>query len=252
MTRRFEGRVALVTGAAGGGIGEATARRLAEEGAAVALTDSHPRRTQEVSAGLREALGARVEGFVLDVADRAAIDRVVGEVETALGPVDVLVNNAGINILSPIHEMAPEDWDASLAVDLTGPQDLCRRVLPGMMERGRGAIVNVSSVASFGHATGRDGAYAVAKAGLNALTRAVALQGGPQGVRCNAVAPGLVWTRFTRKFADTYDDQLQRTPLRRFAEPEDIASVIAFLASEDARHVTGEVVNASGGVYMRA
>ena len=252
MSGRFEGRVALVTGAAGGGIGEASARRLAEEGAAIVLTDRHEGRTQEVALRLREELGARVEGLPLDVSDRDAIDRVVGEAESAVGPLDVLVNNAGINIMGAIHEMAPEDWDTSLAVDLTGPQHLCRRVLPGMMERGGGAIVNVSSVAGFGHATGRDGAYAVAKAGLNALTRAIALQGGPEGVRCNAVAPGLVWTRFTRKFADTYDDQLQRTPLRRFAEPGDIASVVAFLASDDARHVTGEVINVSGGVYMRA
>jgi NAD(P)-dependent dehydrogenase (short-subunit alcohol dehydrogenase family) len=246
------GRVALVTGAAGGGIGQATVRRLASEGASVALTDRHERRTAECAEAISQELEARVEGFVLDVADRDAIERVVGEVESRLGGIDILVNNAGINAQARIHETPPEDWDASLAVDLSGPQHLCRCVLPGMMSRGRGAIVNVSSIASFGFATELDASYAVAKAGLNALTRAVALEGGPHGVRCNAVAPGLVWTRFTRKHAANYEEQLRRTPLRRFAEPEDIAGVIRFLCSDDSRHMTGEVLNVSGGVYMRA
>lgn len=252
MSAGIAGRVALVTGAAGGGIGQATVRRLAQEGAIVALTDQHARRTAEVAKSVANESGARVEGFVLDVADRGAIERVVSEVEAQLGAVDLLVNNAGINAQALIHETDPADWDASLAVDLSGPQHLCRCVLPGMMSRGRGAIVNVSSIASFGFATERDASYAVAKAGLNALTRAVALQAGPHGVRCNAVAPGLVWTRFTRKHKENYQDQLDRTPLRRFAEPEDIASVIAFLCSDESRHMTGEVLNASGGLYMRA
>ena len=187
---------------------------------------------------------------MLDVADRAAIDRVVGDVEARIGGIDILVNNAGINVQAPIHEIDPADWDTSLAVDLSGPQHLCSRVLPGMMARGRGAIVNVSSVASTGHATELDAAYAVAKAGLNGLTRAVALQGGPHGVRCNAVAPGVVWTRFTRKYAERLSPQIERTPLRRFAEPEDIANVIFFLCSDESRHVTGEVIAVSGGIHL--
>jgi NAD(P)-dependent dehydrogenase (short-subunit alcohol dehydrogenase family) len=251
MSSSLSGRVALITGAAGGGIGQATAHRLAREGAVVALTDRHPGRTAEVARSIAEqADGSRVEGFVLDVADRSAIDRVVAEVEARLGGIDVLVNNAGINIQAPVHEISPADWDTSLAVDLSGPQHLCRRVLPGMMERGRGVIVNVSSVAATGHATEQDAAYAVAKAGLNALTRSVALQGGPHGVRCNAVAPGLVWTRFTRKHAAEHAEQLERTPLRRFAEPEDVANVIHFLCSDESRHVTGEVIGVSGGVHL--
>lgn len=251
MSGSLSGRVALVTGAAGGGIGEATARRLAREGAIVALSDRHAGRATEVArAILEEVEGARVESIVLDVADRSAIDRVVNEVEVRFGGIDVLVNNAGINVQALIHEVAPEDWDASLAVDLSGPQHLCSRVLPGMMERAKGAIVNVSSVASTGHATELDATYAVAKAGLNGLTRAVALQGGPHGVRCNAVAPGVVWTRFTRKYAERLAPQIERTPLRRFAEPEDIANVICFLCSDESRHVTGEVIAVSGGVHL--
>jgi NAD(P)-dependent dehydrogenase (short-subunit alcohol dehydrogenase family) len=242
----------LVTGAAGGGIGQATVRRLAKEGATVALSDRHEGRTAAAVEALSSEAETRVEGFVLDVSDRAGIERVVADVESRLGGIDILVNNAGINVQAPIHEISPEDWDASLAVDLSGPQHLCRCVLPGMLLRGRGAIVNVSSIAAYGFATELDATYAVAKAGLNALTRAVALQGGPGGVRCNAVAPGLVWTRFTRKHADQYAEQLERTPLRRFAEPEDIAGVICFLCGDDARHMTGEVLNVSGGVYMRS
>ncbi len=129
MTGHLEGRVALVTGAAGEGIGQATARRLAKAGATVIVTDSHEGRTREVSARLADELGTeRVRGEVLDIRDRRAIDDVVRRTASAVGPVDVLVNNAAINVLSPIHDMSPEEWDETLAVDLSAPWYLCRAV----------------------------------------------------------------------------------------------------------------------------
>ena len=247
----FSGRVALVTGAAGAGIGQATARRLAREGAAVAVTESHARRTKEVAESLRLEFGERIAGYTLDISDRARADEVLAQVEAELGPLDFLVNNAAINLLGPISEYEPGDWDRVIDVDLNANFYLIRRVLPGMMERRRGVIVNVSSVAGWLTGGGVEGPYAAAKAAMMALTRTVAFEGGPFGVRCNAVAPGIVRSRFVEKRAEAFEREIQRTPLRRLGEPEDIANVIAFLCSEQSSFVTGETLNASGGWYMR-
>ena len=251
MKPRLEGRVALVTGAAGAGIGRATALRLAREGASVAVTDAHQRRTGETADELRKEFGDRVIGLPLDVVDRARVDEVLALVEDRLGPLDILVNNAAINVLAPLSEYRPEDWDRVLDVDLTACFYLIRRALPGMMERGRGAIVNVSSVAGWLTGGGREGPYAAAKAALMALTRTVAFEGGPRGVRCNAVAPGIVWSKFVEKYADSFSGEIERTPLRRLGQPEDVASAIAFLLSDESSFITGETLNVSGGWYMR-
>ncbi len=247
----FEGRIALVTGAAGAGIGQACVRRLAAAGAAVAATDIHERRTKEVSNELREEFGDRVGGYVLDVADRARCDEVIGQIERDMGPIDILVNNAAINILGPLSEYEPGDWDRVLDVDLTACFYLCRRLLPGMKERGRGWIVNVSSVAGYLHGGGREGPYGAAKAGLHALTRGIAFEAGPHGVRCNAVAPGIIWSKFVERYADSLEGAIEETPLRRLGQPEDIANAVAWLCSDESSFVTGETLNVSGGWYMR-
>jgi NAD(P)-dependent dehydrogenase (short-subunit alcohol dehydrogenase family) len=247
---RLEGRVALVTGAAGAGIGSATARRLAEEGASVAVTDVHDGRTREVTEKLRTEHGERVGGYPLDVSDRGQVDAVLARVEKELGPLDILVNNAAINLLGAFASYDPADWDRVIDVDLTACFYLTRRVLPGMMERRRGVIVNVSSVAGWLTGGGSEGPYAAAKAALFALTRTVAFEGGPHGVRCNAVAPGIIRSRFVDRYAGL-QREIDRTPLRRLGEPEDIANVIAFLCSDESSFVTGETINASGGWYMR-
>ena len=250
MSGPLAGRVALVTGAAGEGIGQAIARRLARDGAAVAVTDSHPRRTAEVAAKLAAEHGDRVVGLPLDVADRARTAAVVAETERALGPIDVLVNNAAENVLAPVSRYRFEDWDRVIEVDLTACFHLIRLVLPGMIERGRGSIVNVTSVAAFiGNA--REGPYAAAKAALHSLTRSVAVEGGPHGVRCNAVAPGIVESRFVTRHADTLLPEVERTPLRRIGAADEVASAVAFLVSDESSFVTGEIVNVSGGWYMR-
>lgn len=240
-----------MTGAAGRGIGQATARRLAGGGATVVVTDNHERRTREVASTLAEEFGPdRIRGELLDVSDRENVDAVVAGVADAIGPIDVLVNNAAINILTPVHEMDPTDWDRTLDVDLTGPWYLCRAVIPGMISLGRGSIVNVTSVAGF-LGGGSEGPYAAAKAALHSLTRSIANEAGSSGIRCNAVAPGIIRSRFVDEREEHFRAELERTPLRRFGEPDEIASVIEFLVSDAASYITGEVITASGGWYMR-
>lgn len=243
------GRVALVTGGAGAGIGSATCRRLAALGAAVGVLDEHEGRADALAAELR-AGGARALAVVADVADRAQAGAAVDAVEVALGPVDVLVNNAAVNVQGSIFDYDTATWDRVLAVDLTACFDLVRRTLPGMRERRWGRIVNVSSVAAYLGGNGREPAYSVAKAGLNELTRAIAVEGGPYGIRANAVAPGLVRSKWVDKQAERYESFRAATPLGRHADPDDVANVIAFLCSDESAHVTGEVVNVSGGWYL--
>lgn len=250
VARPLDGRVALVTGAAGAGIGRACARRLGLDGAAVVVTDAHARRTEQTVDELSAELDVPVVGYPLDVADRRRIDELIRLVADELGPVDVLVNNAAVNVLGTVVEYDPADWDRVLDVDLTACWYLMKAVLPAMMAQERGSIVNVSSVAGYLGGGGMEGPYAAAKAGLQSLTRTVAAEAGPRGVRCNAVAVGIVHSKFVDKHLDTLGPEAARTPLRRLGRPEEIAAVVAWLASDESSFVTGETINASGGWYM--
>jgi NAD(P)-dependent dehydrogenase (short-subunit alcohol dehydrogenase family) len=249
VNRDLEGRVALVTGAAGAGIGRATARRLALAGATVVVTDVHERRTGETVEALREETGGTLLGHVLDGGDAAQIEGLVSLLRGSVGPVDVLVNNAAINPFADLDELQPADWERALAVDLTGPWLLIRAVLPDMRKKGWGSIVNVSSVAAY-TAPEREAPYAAAKAALHSLTRTVAREMGPHGIRCNAVAPGLIWTRFMEKYEEQFRPEVEKTPLRRWGQPDDVADVIHFLCSDASRFITGEALTVSGGWYM--
>jgi NAD(P)-dependent dehydrogenase (short-subunit alcohol dehydrogenase family) len=253
MTREdeFAGRVVVVTGGAGAGIGGATCRRFAELGASVAVLDEHGPRSERVARDLRDAFGVATCAVATDVADRRAVDDAIRTIRRQLGEVDILVNNAAINIQGSIFDYDPDVFERVLAVDLTACFYLTRQVLPTMRDRGWGRIVNVSSVAAYMGGSGREPAYSVAKAGLNELTRAVALEGGPYGIRCNAVAPGLVNSKWVEKQRERYDTFLDATPLRRHAEPVDVANTIVFLCSDDSAHITGEIVTVSGGWYLR-
>lgn len=249
--QRFVGKISLVTGAAGDGIGRATANRLAAEGATVVLTDIHRSRLAKAVDELAATHDERVTGIHLDMGDRSSIDKAVDEALARFGRVDVLVNNAAINALGPLHEISYEDWEQTIAVDLTGPWYLIKRLLPRMYENGFGSIINISSVASF--LTGRNEVpYAAAKVGLQLLTRTVALEGGPRGVRCNAIAPGVIESRFVAKYAEKFELFRQTIPLGRFGKPDEVATAIAFLASEDAAYITGETLTMSGGSTMRS
>jgi NAD(P)-dependent dehydrogenase (short-subunit alcohol dehydrogenase family) len=252
LEREFEGRVALVTGAAGVGIGQAVARRLARGGATVIVTDVHERRTKDVTEAISRDCDATVAGFPMDVTDRARVDEVLAEVTRTFGPVRILVNNAAINILADVFDYDPADWDRVIAVDLTAPFYLARRTLPGMRDAGGGSIVNITSIGADTAAGQGELAYACAKGGLNTLTRGIAKVGGPFKIRCNAVAMGLVsGTKFTDSRPELLAKFLPEIPLGRSATTADIAEAVAFLASSRASFITGEILNVSGGYYMR-
>ena len=250
MTDELRGRVALVTGGAGDGIGSATAQRLASDGASVVIVDEHERRTKEVAERVAAATGSRVVGMPGDIADRGRMDEVLAATAEQLGPVDILVNNAALNVLGDVVDLDPSAWDRVMDVDLGACFYLIRQTLPAMMEQGKGSIVNVSSVAGY-VGSGREGPYAASKAALHSLTRSVAFEAGPRGVRCNAVATGIIWSKFVRKYAKTLDPERERTPLRRFGDPEEVADLISYLCSDRSAFITGETINISGGWYMR-
>jgi 3-oxoacyl-[acyl-carrier protein] reductase len=248
----FSGRVALVTAAAGLGIGRAVAERLAGAGATVVVTDSHARRTEEVTAELRDRHGDRVVGYVLDVGDRARCAEVVDDVVATLGRVDVLVNNAAVNIMRSIWDITVDDWDRVIEVGLTGAWNLCRLTMPHMRAAGGGVIVNVSSLAPEVGGNGLESPYACAKGGLNVLTRSCAHEGGPYGIRANSVSMTVVEeTKFALDHPEIVEEIRPTTPLRRLPKARDIAECVAFLASPRADCITGEIVSVSCGSLMR-
>jgi 3-oxoacyl-[acyl-carrier protein] reductase len=249
----FSDKVAFVTAAAGAGIGQAVARTLAREGATVVLSDQHPERTAKVAADIAAETGRDVTGVPLDVRDEARIDEVMNGVAEKYGRIDIVVNNSGINMLAPLHEMPTETWRHVLDVSLTGPFMVTRRALNVMRDSGtRGAIVNMSSIAGWMRTAEGESHYAAAKAGITGFTRAAAMEAAPHGVRVNAVAPGLAWNPFLGKiYGDGYVEEMARqTPLGRVGQPQDIANAVAFLASERASFITGEVLCVSGGYYL--
>jgi NAD(P)-dependent dehydrogenase (short-subunit alcohol dehydrogenase family) len=249
----LDGRVTLVTAAAGQGIGQAIARRFAAAGATVVVTDVHERRTHEVAQKMAlDHPSTTVLGLPMDAGDRAAIDTTVAEVERRVGPVTVLVNNAALNILGSIFDYDPGDWDAVLRVSLSGPWYLCRRTLPGMRDAGGGVVLNIGSYAPDVGGEGNETAYAVSKGGLAALTRCIAWEGGPHGIRCNTISMGVVeGTRFVDAHPEIRADGLARSPLGRLTQVGEIAELAAYLASDNARSITGEIVNVAAGSYMR-
>jgi NAD(P)-dependent dehydrogenase (short-subunit alcohol dehydrogenase family) len=255
MDAEFAGRTALVTGGGGSTIGAPTALRFAREGANVVVCDLHERRNRESAERIRAETGAKVLDFALDIADRPAVDRMIEAAERELGGVDVLVCNAAENKLGKLVDYDPADWDRTIDVSLTANFYLARRTLPGMVRRRRGSIVMVSSIAGWlGDPNPERGepAYAAAKAGLFALMRNIAAEVGPHGVRCNAIAPGLVWSKFVARYEEQFKPLLEQTPLRRYGTTEDMVEAILFLASDRrAGFITGEALNVSGGWYMR-
>jgi 3-oxoacyl-[acyl-carrier protein] reductase len=245
--RRLEGKVALVTGAAGG-IGSAIAQRFAEEGASVACTDLDAGGAGAVAERVRTA-GARATAIEHDVARRDSWEAAVAETVNALGPLDVLVNNAGITRDRTLLKLVDEEWDAVIDVHLRGTYLGCQQGLAAMRERGWGRIVNLSSISAWG-SIGQTN-YAAAKAGIVGITRTVALEGARYGVLVNAIAPGGVDTPMLRAIPEELFEQgRELVPLRRYAQPGEIAAVAAFLASDDASYVTGQVIHVNGGALL--
>lgn len=250
----LDGQVALVTAGAGAGIGQATARRFLQEGATVVLTDAHARRVEEVARALSQEFGRDVAGRQLDVTNEQQVRDVVAEALDRHGRIDVLFNNAGINKLEPVWEMSTETWRLILDVCLTGTFFMIRAVLPSMIARKSGRIVNMASVAGWVGSSGGECHYAAAKAGVMGLTRAVASEVARYGIRVNAIAPSLIYNEFLERIypKEFFERARARTPLGRVGEPVDVANVAVFLASDQSAYMTGEVLCVAGGTVFHA
>jgi len=240
-------RVALVTGA-GRGIGAATARRLAADGADVVVNDIDADGARATAAAV-EALGRRALVSLHDVAQHAAAGELVARAIDGFGRVDVLVNNAGITRDALVHKLDERDWDEVVRVDLKAPFSVAQACARHMAARGRGRIVNIASLAWLGNVG--QAAYAAAKAGVIGLTRTLALELGKRGIQVNAVAPGFIDTAMTRKVPEPIRAQfIRKIPLGRIGEPGDIADVVAFLASDGARYISGQVIQVDGALSV--
>ena len=241
------GRVALVTGA-GRGIGRAVALALGGAGAAVACCARSADQVEATAAEIRRA-GGRARAFRLDVTRRAEVDAAVGEVAQMLGPVDVLVNNAGVTLEKRSVEVTDEEWERVLATNLTSMFRLARAVAPGMIERGRGKIVNIGSM--YGKiGVPRYAAYCASKGAVDALTRSLAAEWARHGIQVNSLAPGYVNTDIPREaMADekTRALLLSKVPARRIGEPEEVGPLAVYLASSASDFMTGQTLYLDGG-----
>jgi len=245
VSKRLSNKVALITGGARG-IGRATCARFVEEGARVAVAD---RDRAGAEAAARE-LGPGAFAVELDVADRASVQRVVDEVLARAERIDLLVNNAGITRDATLGKTSDEAWDAVIAVNLTGTFNMTRAIAPHMVSRGSGAIVNAASIVGVYGNFGQSN-YVATKSGVIGLTRTWARELGRKGVRVNCVAPGFIATEMTAAMPpEVLDGMKQRTPLQRLGTAEDVAKVYAFLASDEAAFVHGQVIGVDGGLVI--
>ncbi len=240
------GKTVLVTAAAGSGIGFATAKRCVEEGARVMISDIHERRLGEAADRLEKINGVRPPARLCNVTAEAEVQALVRDALSELGRIDVLINNAGLGGTANVVDMSDEQWSRVIDVTLTGTFRMTRAVLPHMLQRGSGAIVNNASVLAWRAQAGQ-AHYAAAKAGVLALTRCSALEAAGSGVRINAVSPSLAPHEFlTRVMSQELLDELTaREASGRGAEPWEVANVMVFLASDYASYMTGEVVSVS-------
>jgi len=246
--------VAIVTGGAGG-IGAAICRRLAAEGGVVAVFDINPDSAEQVAADIR-ASGGRAEAFVVDLTRQDSVEAAVSAVESQLGPVDILVNNAGWDHAAPFLKTDKALWDKIVAVNLYGPLYMHHAVLKGMATRGAGKVVNIASDAARVGSSG-EAVYAFCKGGLLSFSKTMARELARKQININVVCPGPTDTALFRDFAGEGEqgDKLRLAltkaiPFGRLGQPDDLPGVVAFLASDDAAFITGQVISVSGGLTM--
>jgi len=251
---RLQNKTVVITGG-GGGIGGATCRKFAQEGAKVAVLDLNLEAAEKVAAEIRAA-GGVAEAFKCDIADRASVDAAVAATQTKLGPIDVLVNNAGWDIFKPFTKSDPGEWEKLIAINLTGALHMHHAILPGMVERRYGRIVNVASDAARVGSSG-EAVYAACKGGLVAFSKTIAREHSRHGITVNVVCPGPTDTALLagvtsgapnpEKLVEAFTKAI---PLGRLGQPDDLAGAIVFFGSDEASFVTGQVLSVSGGLTM--
>lgn len=245
MTGRLAGKTAIITGAARG-IGQAIAMRYAEEGCNLALCDLNLEGIEAVAAAVREK-GVDATAMRTDVTVRADLEQLVGSAVEHFGTVDILVNNAGIFFNAPFDTMTDEQWDQMMTVNTTSIFRLTQIVIRHWLERERtGAIVNLASISGV-IAFNNSSAYCASKAAVAALTRCIALEFGPRGIRANSMAPGIIHTSMLPNMDDANRWASQKIPLRRMGKPEDVAELALFLGSDESRYITGDTIFVDGG-----
>jgi len=252
--QRFDGKTVVVTGG-GGGIGGATCRRFAKEGARVAVFDLNLEAAEKVAAAIGAAGGAAV-AIRCDITDGAAVAAAVAATESQLGPIDVLVNNAGWDVFCTFTKTEPAQWDRLITINLVGALHMHHAVLPGMVARKSGRIVNIGSDAGRVGSSG-EGVYSACKAGIIAFSKTIAREHARHGITVNVVCPGPTDTALFADYKEgagnpeKLDLAFKRSiPLGRIGQPDDIAGAILFFASDDASYVTGQVLSVSGGLTM--
>lgn len=251
---KLKDKTVIVTGGAGG-IGGATCRRFAAEGAKVAVFDMNLEAAQKVVDGIK-ASGGNAVAFKCDITDRAAVDAAVTATIAQLGSIDVLVNNAGWDVFKPFVKTVPDEWSKLIAINLTGALHMLHAVLPGMVERNAGRIVNIASDAARGGSSG-EAVYSACKGGLVALSKTLAREHARHNITVNVVCPGPTDTALLAGVAEGARDPAKlieafrsAIPLGRLGQPDDLASAIAFFGSDDASFITGQVISVSGGLTM--
>lgn len=251
---RLQGKVAVITGG-GGGIGGATSARFATEGAHVAVLDRNLEAAQAVARGIT-AQGGVAQALECDITRRASVDAAVAQVTERLGPIDILVNNAGWDVFSPFMKTQPEQWEKIIAINLTGALHMHHAVLPGMIERRQGRIVNIASDAGRVGSSG-EAVYAACKAGLIGFTKTIAREHSRHNITANVVCPGPTETALFEDYKKGAGNPeklveafVRSIPLGRIGKADDLPGAIVFFASDDAAYVTGQVLSVSGGLTM--
>lgn len=249
MPELLKGYAAIITGSSRG-IGRAIALAFAENGADLVIHGTKEGALQELQSQIRD-MGVRCEYVAGDIGQYETAQRLADTCMAAYGKIDVLVNNAGINSRKAFAELTPEDWDNMLRVNLTSAFYTCKAVVPHMLERKKGAIINMSSSAGKTAHPNAAVCYGVSKAGINSLTQKLAYDLAPHGIRVNAVCPGPIETDMSLQWTEEYREKVfSSIPLRRLGTGADVANVAVFLASEMAAFVVGESINVNGGKYM--
>ncbi len=247
----IEGKVAMVTGSSRG-LGRVHCLSLAKSGCNVAVVGhSHLEKAEEVAEEIK-SMGRKATTVKMDLADLDEVQAGVEKVKSELGPVDILVNNAAFGIVRAvtIAKMNKEDWDRDLAVNLTGAFNTIKCCMPGMLERGWGRIINISSIAGTMGGAGQC-SYATTKAGLIGLTKTAALEGARKGVTCNAIVLGVFDGGSWHEVAPEFQERIvKRMAMRRTGTPQELSNVLVFLASEESSYVTGEAIEVSGGASL--